>query len=205
MIKPILSLIILAFSVGFGFFYAKPKYDEVQSTRADLQQLIQTAQSASEIKDIITETGRSLSAVDAEDMVRFDVFLPEKLDSIRFANNLQHIGAADGLTLLNIKVEQEGKIEKATLGRTAGVGTPVAKGGAETEKKYGATKASFAFVATYSGFLLFLDDLEKSLGLINITSLAFKELSASVDEKVAKKDLPPLYQFNIEIETYSLK
>jgi hypothetical protein len=226
MIKPILSLIIIVFSVGFGFFYSKPKYDEVQSTRADLQQLVKTSQSANEIKDIIAETGKSLSAVDAEDMARFDVFLPETLDGIRFANNLQHIGVANGLVLSDIRVEQQKGQEAPVSGTqqsgvqpsaTGGVtkvlsvnttldeGTNANKTGAAAQKRYGVTKASFAFAATYSGFLLFLNDLEKSLGLINITSLSFKELAAGVEEKAVQSDLPPLYQFNIDIETYSLK
>ncbi len=225
MIKPILSLIIIAFSAGFGFFYSKPMYEEVQNKRADLQQLVKTSQSASEIKDIIAETGRSLSAVDSEDMVRFDVFLPETLDSIRFANNVQHIGVANGLVLSDIKVDQQkGKEESVADAQPTGVQPsavggvtkilsvkqtvgedPTSGTGGDSQKRYGVTKASFAFASTYSGFLLFLNDLEKSLGLINITSLSFKELSAGADEKVVQKDLPPLYQFNIEIETYSLK
>lgn len=226
MIKPILSLIIIVFAIGFGFFYSKPKYDEVQKTRADLQQLIKTAQSAGEIKDIIAETGKSLSDVNPEDRARFDVFLPETLDSIRFANNLQHIGVANGLVLSDIKVDQQKKQETSTsatqpvgvqpsaiggvtkilsVNTTINEGVGVDKTGTEGQKRYGTTKASFALAATYSSFLLFLNDLEKSLGLINITSLSFKELAAGVEEKVVQKDLPPLYQFNIEIETYSLK
>lgn len=226
MIKPILSLIIIAFSLGFGFFYAKPKYDQVQGIRADLQKLEQTAQSAKEIKDIIEETGKSLDQVDADDLARFDVFLPETLDGIRFANNLQHIGIVNGLILSDIKVEQQEKqkqqakpaaTEPTAVGAVGKVfsidrpitdGTTPAKGGTEAGAKYNATKASFAFASTYSGFLLFLNDVEKSLGLINITSLSFKELAAATEEKTVQsvqKDLPPLYQFNIEIETYSLK
>lgn len=221
MIKPILSLIIIVFSLGFGFFYVKPAYDHVQGVRADLAQLDLTSQSAGEIKDIIAETGKSLSTVDPDDLARFDVFLPETLDSIRFANNLQHIGTVNGIALSDIKVDQQEKQKKNTSAKpAAGAGTvnkvftierpvaegaPAVKGGVETEKKYVATKASFTFATTYSGFLLFLNDLEKSLGLINITDLSFRELSASADDKGSQKGLPSLYQFSIGIETYSLK
>lgn len=221
MIKPILSLIIILFSVGFGFFYVKPEYEQVQSTRADLEQLAQTSQSAGEIKNIIAETKKSLNAIDTEDLARFDVFLPETLDGIRFANNLQHIGTANGLVLSGINVEQQKKIAGAkpatqpapagtinktfTLVRPVSEGTSAAKEGVGSEKKYIATKVSFSFTTTYSGFLLFLNDLEKSLGLINITSLSFKEIAANADEKGNQKGLPLLYQFSIDIETYSLK
>lgn len=213
MIKPIFSLIILVFSVGFGFFYAKPEYDQVQNTLADSQQLDKTSQSASEIKDIIAETGKSLSAVDPDDLARFDVFLPETLDSVRFANNLQHIGMVNGLVLSDINVEQQEKKKNTTATTSkvpssalSGVGSVAAvAGGTVAEKKYTATKASFTFVTTYSGFLLFLNDMEKSLGLINITSLSFKELPVNVGEKTVQKNLPSLYQFSIGIETYSLK
>lgn len=221
MIKPIISLAILIFSIGFGFFYVKPKYDHVQAVRADLQDLEQVSQSASEIKDIITETGKSLSAVDPDDLARFDVFLPETLDGLRFANNLQNIGVTNGLVLSGVKVEQQEKQKKSaevkpvsaagTVGKVFNIERPVSEGtsagkaGTESEKKYVATKASFTFATTYSGFMLFLNDLEKSLGLINITSLSFTELAASGDEKESQKGMPSLYQFSIEIETYSLK
>ncbi|OHA84420.1 MAG: hypothetical protein A2937_01650 [Candidatus Yonathbacteria bacterium RIFCSPLOWO2_01_FULL_47_33b] len=223
MIKPILSLIVIVFSIAFGVFYSKPAYDDIKNARADIEKLDKTAQSTSEIKDIIEQTGKSLSAVDADDLARFDVFLPETLDGIRFANNLQHIGSANGLILSDIKVEQKEKEktqEKSastqptpgTVSKVLAIDrpiadatTPAAKGGTEAKEKFLATKASFTFATTYSGFLLFLNDMEKSLGLINITSLSFKELAASGDEKATQKGVPPLYQFNIEIETYSLK
>lgn len=228
MIKPIISLFVILFSLGFGFFYAKPKYDDVQSTRADLLQLTQTSQSASDIKDIINETQKSLKNINPDDLARFNVFLPETLDGIRFANDLQHIGTTNGLILSDIKVDEQKKdnkpatatkpavtqpasasgvmVKALSVPNTVGDGaTPQPTTGGTAEKKYIATRASFAFAATYSGFLLFLDDLEKSLGLINITSLSFKELSNSSEEKVTQSNLPSLYQFNIEIETYSLK
>lgn len=224
MIKPILSLIIIVFSLGFGFFYSKPAYTSIQSARNDLKKLDQTAQSVSEIKKIIAETGKSLSEVDPDGLARFDVFLPETLDGVRFANNLQQIGAANMIILSEIKVEQKenGKKQDKSAGSQAANAGAVgkvltidknlaennsasAKAGTGSGEKYVATKASFTFAATYSGFLLFLNDLEKSLGLINITSLSFEELATSEEEKSSQKDMPPLYQFSVEIETYSLK
>ncbi|MHB1118301.1 MAG: hypothetical protein ACYCZ7_02145 [Minisyncoccota bacterium] len=220
MIKPILSLIVIVFSIGFAFFYVKPEYDRAQSARADLQKLEQTSQSASDIKEIIAETAKSLSAITPEDLERSNVFLPETLDVIRFANDLQHIGTANGLALAEIEVEQQEKQIQQVGTKTAGVGAvskvfslerPVnggavaAPAGSVSEKKYVATKASFSVVATYPGFLVFLKDMEKSLGLINITALSFEEIGASVDEKRVQRGLPALYQFTIDLETYSLK
>lgn len=227
MIKPILSLIVLILSIVFSIFYVKPEYDRVQSARADLGKLSGIAEDTDKIKALIKQTGEILNAVDADVLARFNVFLPEKLDPIRFANNLQSLALKNGIILSGIKVEER-KIDTTSkpttkpvaksvdgvggassafsiTGQPFGADVGKATGVTVSEEKYVVTKTSFLFSTTYPGLLLFLKDLEKSLGLINVTSLSFKPLSSSTTDKKPKEALTGLYQFTIEIETYSLK
>jgi len=225
MIKPILSLVVIILSLGFGIFYGKPQYDRVQEKRANLVSLADTSKSIQAIETIIAETGKSLSEVGAEDVTRFNVFLPETIDSVRLANNLQHVGTADNVVFLDIKVEEDKKKLKtkdiqpvsamSTLSNVLSldrsgtqVGTTPANpsGAAASNKKYATTKASFSFIATYTDFSKFLKDIERSLGLINITSLSFQEFEGgTVTDGSPAKSSVTFYKFAVEFETYSLK
>lgn len=221
MIKPILSLSILVLSVLFAVLYVRPEYNRTQSSRADLEKLSSIVEDTNKIKELINQTGDILDTVDVDNQARFDVFLPEKLDTIRFANNLQSIGLRNNIAISGVKVEEKksDSSTKPTIGATAEPNTVFSIGqqasdkaqkdtqaGVASKEKYTITKTNFSFATTYSSLLIFLKDLEKSLGLINVTSLSFKPLSSTVasDSKTGM-DLPDLYQFTVEIETYSLK
>lgn len=219
MIKPILSLIVLIISIGFAIFYVKPEYDHVQDMRADLKKLSGIIEDTNKIKTLIKQTGEILNAIDVDNQTRLNVFLPETLDPIRFANNLQSLGLKNGIVLSEIEVEEKKPdattqstpkptaedVSAGTAGKIFSISQQSTTQAGAQPQRYVTTKANFIFSATYGGLLSFLKDLEKSLGLINITSLSFKPLHSADDEKVVKEDSAILYQFTAEIEVYSLK
>ena len=79
--------------------------------------------------------------------------------------------------------------------------------GAGATKKYVTTKASFSLTTTYEKFLILLSDLERSLGIINITGLSFQEHKESLGTRDIRNTQKGtlLYKYTVEIETYSLK
>ena len=195
MIRPIFSVIVLAFSLIFVFVYGMEKWTLVQEHLTNLVTLDETLKKSEHIKKLIAETGENLKAVPKENLDRFAVFLPEKIDDIRLANTIQHIGYSNNLLLEGIKVE------KSATSSAAG---DTASKSSVSDKKYKATKVTFALSASYDAFLLFLDDLEKSLGLINVTSLSFTSIGDG-GSTTSKKVGPPLYHFVVGMETYSLQ
>lgn len=223
MIKSISALIVIALSVGFGIFSVKPLYDQTEADRQSLQIVNDTFTDVGRINDLIGRTSQTLNVVDSTTLTRFNVFLPETIDPIRMANNLKQIGAKNGLVLMNIKVAEkthdlspQNGTASSTLGLVANV-LSLERAGVESgsvstetpqEKKYATTKASFTVTATYPGFRLLLEDLEKSLGLFNITSLKFEQRIDSAAAPVksnSKTPTPSLYEFSVELETYSLR
>lgn len=226
MIKPIVSLIVLILSIIFTFFYVVPAYNLNQTRRGDVETLTKILDTSGEIKTLIAKTKTNLSNIDQAGLSRFEVFLPERIDPIRFANNIQYVGRKNRIALSDIKVEGSANIAQGNTGaggvtatqglvNTMSLGAkinqaegtnaqnPVATTG--TEKKYVTTKASFIFTATFETFQLFLNDLEKSLGVINLTSLSFTPLPEDASAKKSKTPPPPTYQYTMAIETYSLK
>ena len=223
MIKSISALIVILLSAGFAFFEVKPLYTLTETHRQDLQVINDTFTDVGKINELIQRTTQTLGSVDTTTLSRFNVFLPESVDSIRFANNIKYIGAKNNLVLMNIKVdekatnlktgevapEKQGVLESTfSLNRTTGLSDKTPRGATSVpEKKFATTKASFTVTATYPGFLLLLDDLEQSLGLLNVTSLSFREHAIAETTKTiaSKTPVPVLYNYAVELETYSLK
>lgn len=225
MSKPIFSFIVIVLSLAFAFFYVRPLYGRVQTSRMSIVDLNNTLKRADTIKGLISETERDLAGIDALDRDRFAVFLPETIDTIRLANDVQHMGVARGVVVENIKVEeQKGAVSSTPAGprgatgasgtlnnvfslernptQGAQTGGAVAGQASVQDKKYRATKVSFMTTTSYRTFLNLLDDLEKSLGLINLTSLSFAPVTEAAG---TKKSGVPLYQYTVEAEVYSLR
>lgn len=220
MIKPILSLLTVILSLGFSFLYVIPAYEQLGVKQADLKMLNDTIKQTDEIKNIIEQTKKSMDDVTAEEDARFKTFLPEQIDEIRFINNLVHAGAArniliEGVTTTKVKKGAEsinatdsgvlGGLKKVFSPTEQSSGSKSASSEDELRGGYTTTKASFSFIASYPATLLFLGDLEKSLSLVNINSLSFREYDTSEDKKEAKRNGAPIYQSTVEIETYTLK
>lgn len=185
MTNPIISLIVLLLSLGFTFFYVVPEYHSNQERRASVDVLAKALLSTDEIEALINKTKNNLVSIGSTELPRFEVFLPETIDPIRFANNIQTVAGKNGIALKDIRVTSA---DNADQQDTANNTSANAK---STENKYATTKASFTFTASYGAFQLFLNDLERSLGLIKVSYLEFTAT--------------PTEQYSMEIETYSLK
>lgn len=226
--NPFISLAVIIISIAFAFFYVLPQYNESVKHRKDIESLEKTLNNSKEIKTLIADTKESLASVEGERKARFEKLLPEKIDPVRFANDIQAMGRKHRIVLSGIKIDSslddtvvKSEASNATttgaLGKILSIGGRISQsegvdGGtkntapaSKSDKKYVATGASFSFTTTYETFQLFLDDIEKSLGLIEVKSLSFSPGTADTNSKDSKVSAQPVYQFTMAIETYSLK
>lgn len=227
--KPIISFAAILLSIVFVFFYVMPAYNLNQERRGDIESLKKILSASSEIKTLINKTKKNLSSIDSAGMTRFGVFLPETIDPIRLANNIQSIGIKNGIVLSGIKVDEPAK--SAQGGKASGAGSvsqgfmntmslnakmdqaqggtasqgSLGQAGGAPDNKYAPTKVSFDFTATYETFQLFLNDLQSSLGLLEVSSLSFTPAAEKTDTKSAAASSVPNYKFTMTVETYSLK
>lgn len=204
MSNPFISFLVIILSAGFGFFYVKPSYDTVQQRRIDVAKLDVTLKDTSAIQTLIDQTEKTLGNIDQTELSRFMIFLPQTTDAIGLANNIQHIALGRGIVISDIKVveskpktgsDQQSGIGDVAAGVKAAVSAPT----------YGTTKTTFTLISNTEAFRLFLGDLEKSLGLMNVTSLSFAPASDSKENQKVKRVGAPVYQYSLEVETYSLK
>lgn len=226
MTKLIISFIVLVLSTTFAFLYVLPAYDLSMERRADIETLSKNLSTSDEIIKLIADTKKNLNSIESGNMARFEVFLPEEVDPIRFANNIQNIGTERMVNMTNIKVDIPGQDTQQNstsqtsdltqsivnqlsleekLNQADGINTQVYGVAAEAEKKYATTKATLTFETSYEKFQLFLNDLETSLGLMDVTELSFVLLSETDEAKKVEAQSSPNYQFLMTVETYSLK
>lgn len=225
--NPLISLAIIVISASFAFLYVLPEYTLFKTRSSDVTILDGVAKNSEAISVLVNETEKSLGKISPLDMTRFGIFLPETLDPVRFANNIQKMGFASGVVINSIKLEDytgtNGSSHSATgsdrgvAGNVAGsalqsfdtVGT-ISRGAtsgilapkSNSEKKYSSMKASITFSSSYEKFQSFLYSMERSLGIVNILGLSMTPVSEVGD---AKKNGAQTYQFIIDIESYALR
>lgn len=222
MIKPILSLIVIVISAGFAFLYVLPAYERLDTKKADLAMLNETLTNADEVQKIIRETKENMESITPAEYTRFEAFLPEKIDEIRFVNNIVHMGVQRNIAVDEIKISKkgdEGTGGGASTGASATAGVSKvftlsqlsddttansSPSNSSSAGMFSSHNVSFSFVATYPVTLLFLGDLERSLGLINVNNLTLEEYKDTSKNKKTSGSSVPLYRSTVEIETYSL-
>lgn len=105
-------------------------------------------------------------------------FLPTNVDNIRLIIEISDMASARGLFAKNISVSDPKK-------NTDSVNT--------NNSSYNTLLVRFSVNTTYDNFLLFLDDLEKNLRILDITDISFSSTDTG------------FYDFNVGLKTYWLK
>lgn len=205
MLNPFSSIIIISVSILSIFLYEVPLLNQIKTKEADLQVLEKGLEEANQINNLVDETTKTLKGIDPVIMKRLEVIIPEQLDEVRFANNLYNIGFKNNLFLENIKINKSNKEVKVGLDtqnkketiKDVVIPVPVAiNANVSPENKFVMTKISFDLVASYAEFQTLADDMEKSLGIMNIETLEFHENTGSSGGK---------YLYKVELVTYSIK
>lgn len=221
--KPIISLVIIITSVVFSVNYVLPEYERIQKLKADISVLDKVSKDQKKIDELTAETERILGEIPKDSDEKFSRLIPETVDYIRFANNIKALAFSRGIFLKDLQVVKDDPTKKIVVGgketlldsikntltldrasNTLAPNAEVPGASSGKNKKYVTTKATFAFVASYPTFLALLGDLEQSLEIINVTSLSLaprKEIAGVV----VKKPSVPLYEYQVEVETYSIK
>lgn len=213
MIRPILYIIVIIVSLGFALLNVQPAYSRMEAKRAFLKTLNDASNSTDKIKALIGQTELELSKIDPINLEKFNVFLPETIDEVRFINNISHIGALNSIILEGVSVEkaengQPSPQTESSEGRLTALpsflqGSSATTADVSFEKRYVTTKAKFSFNAPYEKARIFFNDLEKSLGLINITALSFSPQEQKSGGKTGAQMIS--YRYTVELETYSLR
>lgn len=179
--KPI-NLILIVLSIGLFYTWTSPQYDKIKALRvtaSDYQNVIDNAVRISEDRDRLLVDYNTIPRVEIEKLTKV---LPDYIDTVGLAVDLDTIASRYGISIKDVAVKSE------TDKNSRLVALP------DYANPYGEVVVSFSFVSNYQNFSRFLNDLERSLKIMDVQSVSFKT-----------SDVSNLYEHRFTVKTYWLK
>lgn len=179
-LSPFLSIIV---AIVLFVFFIKPTYYEAVALRADSLEYREAVSKYKEFTTIleekIAEKERYIS-----DEEKLNLFLPEETDSTQLLVDLKSLANRNGLLFGNIVVVEGEALGMEEEGEDSEI---------DVRARLVPTDISFDLIGTYSQFKSFLEDLESSQVLFEVTSLTFD----TTEQKMFQ-------QFSFTVRTYAL-
>ena len=192
MIRFIISILGFAIAVSVFMFYTRPAYDQVRGLQQEITDYNQALEKAAELQSLKQSLLSRFNAFDPADIDRLHKLLPDHVDNVRLILDLDSLAATHGFALQNVVISNP---TQGDAGRSAG-----ATIGASNQR-YDSLTFGFSTQGTYQDFVVLIEDLERSLRIVDLVSLGISRVEAPQGVAVSE----PYYQYNVTIRTYWLK
>lgn len=179
-LSPFLSIIV---AIVLFVFFIKPTYYEAGALRDDAREYHEAVSSYKEFTTILQEKIEEKEKNSSEEE-KLNLLLPEETDSAQLLVDLKSLANRNGLLFGNIIV-----VEGEALNTEAGN----EEGSIDERTMLVPTDISFELIGTYTQFKSFLEDLESSQVLFEVTALTFD----TTEQKMFQ-------QFSLTVRTYAL-
>jgi Tfp pilus assembly protein PilO len=173
MARFIFPLAILGLSVILFTSFTMPIFSETKEFKTEEAVFQSAIDNARQLQLIRDDLLKKYNAFDATSVERLNVALPANVENVKLIMDIDNIASKYGIAIRDVKVSQ----------------APENAGG----HTYSAALLGFSFSGPYAALKLFLQDLAKSLRLVDVTSLSF--VSSDRD----------FYDYSLELKAYWLK
>jgi Tfp pilus assembly protein PilO len=179
-----IPIILVIAAVGLFALYTNPAYQGTKGLQSQVTALDDALSKAKELKSRRDELLSKRKTFSTENIQKLERLLPDNVDNIRFVIEINNIAARHDLSLQNVSL---GAISDAKTTRSK---LSVGPSG----DAIGSVEIGFSLTATYDDFLIFLQDLEHSLRIVDVENISFQ----------SKDTLKDTYEFSLTIRTYWL-
>jgi len=187
--RNITALILIVLAVGIYFTYTSGQITVLNSIQAENNQYISAINNAKKLINLRDSVLNQYNAISDSDKARLDKLVPDNVDNVRLIIDISGIASRHGVTAAGITTSAD--TNSSAAGSTApktGL-NPVVAG----TSGLSTVTVSFSVTTTYDNFIVFLQDLERSLRILDVTSIT---LSASANGT---------YTYGVALNTYWLK
>lgn len=172
----------LIFIAGALFVtWIDPQYQEIKEKQAEKVRYDETLAKTLEIREFRNNIQNRYNTIDEEDLERLEKMLPTHIDNIRLILDINNVASIRQMTIRDIRINLEDSVSGEDDLALA-------------QAPYGSVGFQFTVVTTYENFKTFLDDLSRSLRVVDVTSI---DISTIEDEE-------DFYRFGVGIRTYWL-
>jgi len=187
MTRSLISLVCVASAIALFFLYTKPTYDKLESKKQQITQYDLALDKANELQKLKQQLLSRYNSFNPTDIDRLHKLLPDHVDNVRLVLDLDTLASKHGLALQNVAISAVANTSASDQTNIIGPST----------QGYDSLTLNFGTIGTYPIFLAFLTDLEQSLRIVDVVSLAMGASEGGTGE--------PLYRFDITLRTYWLK
>ena len=193
MLRTTVSITGIILAGAIFFFYTQPAYDSSLTVRNKIASYDEALSKAAELQQLKQQLLSKYNAFNPNDIDRLQKLLPDHVDNIRLIMDMDSMASARNMELSNVDISGNDSSSNATPQSAMS-----ALGG--SNDKYSALTLGFTTTGTYSNFKKFLQDLQLSLRIVDLTSLTITPAPGG-----SVSDPDPNYAFGIKLKTYWLK
>jgi len=200
MMRFIGPLIMLAVSVGLFFAYTSKTYTSIQELRVKQAEYNDALSNAAELEAVRNQLIERYNMFDTQTLAELKKLLPDNVDNIKLILEINDVAVKYGMSLKNVKFQSNQTASPTTIEESN-------SRLAEKKKSYSSFNVEFSTEGTYSNFVLFLSDIEKSLRIVDVNSIAFSspELPQTALGGLTNGKPKDSYKYDFSISTYWLK
>lgn len=188
MTRTLIAIAGFAIAIAMFFFYTKPTYDESRALQSLIGEYNQALDKAGELQRLKQSLLSRYNAFNPVDIERLHKLLPDHVDNVRLVLDLDNMASRFGLALQNVVVGAAAAESSTAVGAIGG-----------SNQSYDSLTFKFATEGTYPNFVRFMEDLEKSLRIVDLISLSMSAANAGAP------GAEPVYRFDVTVRTYWLK
>ncbi len=197
----IISIILLIVSGAVFFLFINPTYVGKEDGKEDgIKQLLAKEKKIREKTSNLAKIDQkrkelkkqytALKSANADAIERLEKMIPNDMENARLINYIHSIKSNSNSTQISdIKIDRGNKNQSQNNRGKISI---------KKNKNYNSVNLLFSFESQYSSFVKFLDDLYKSLRLVDVVSINI------TPSKKNKEQTQDLFKFNIKIRTYWL-
>lgn len=153
-------IILIVAAVGLFAVYTNPTYQSTKALSAKVDSYNNALDKSKELRAVRDSLLSKRNTFSPDDVQKLQKVLPDNVDNIRLIIDINNIASRHGLALAGVDVGSIGEASKTTVS-AGSVGS------------VGNVSIGFSVTTSYDNMLSFLNDLEHSLRLIDVTSLGF--------------------------------
>lgn len=181
---------IIAASLILGILVV-PIKKEVDDLKLKQKSLLSTQTDAKQYATLGQDVVGRYQSLDPNQLERLKKMVPDSIDTVRLINDVNGIAKSNSMTLKKVDYNPE-EIKKG--------GTEDLRAANEnTRLPYGSYSIRFVVSGSYKNFLNFIDSLENSLRILDITDVEFSSTQTST------LLAPDVYEYTITAKAYWLR
>lgn len=171
-ITPILSIAIALFAY---FFYIQPLFTDINSVKQEIAQYDEAVKNANEKNQLLNNLIAKKNSYSEFERNRLDSLIPREVDEVRLLVDLTEIARSHNMLIGNISVSNNVD--------ASGFSSNTANSNDSVDhNSFINSDITFGLIGTYEQFKGFLQDIERSLVLMEIINIAFTSGDGSLQQ-----------------------